>query len=73
MNTTTKKAKLVRREDGQYLIQVDRPNQWGFSLINRRGDEFPGGFGVASSWSLSSLKTWPKWAQEVAQDLCLDY
>jgi len=47
---------FVVHSNGRVCIQIDAGNEWGFSLIDEGGDEYPGGFGLGNgSWkSISS-------------------
>ena len=68
-----KSLKLIRftvgNRKGRYHLQIDRKNQWRFSLISEDGFESPGGFDFGnSSWVVSTRK-WPRWAEVIASDL----
>ena len=63
------KILLVRASTGQFYLQVDRPNQWGFSLVNKNGCESPGGLDFAPLTWKSTARPLPRWATEwAAQD-----
>ena len=54
---------------GKYFLQVARPNQWGFSLVDHNGREDAGGFATfGSEWTISR-RAWPLWAAELLQEL----
>ena len=68
----TDKIKLVRftmgNRKGRYCLQIDRNNQWGFSLIAEDGFESPGGFDFGNSAFVVSDRKWPRWAQSIVSD-----